>query len=183
MIVTKYTKQNPPSFETFSKAYSLLEVSFPSDERRSFLNQQLLFQNKPSYEMLLSQDETSANALLTLWHFPRFIFVEHLAVSPNLRGQGHGSELIKKHLFSQKLPVVLEVELPENSLARRRIEFYKRLGFTLNTYPYRQPPYEKGKAPLSLYLMSYPKELSKEDYEMVCENLYQTVYESKKETL
>ena len=183
MIVTKYTKQNPPSFETFSKAYALLEVSFPPSERRSFLNQQLLFQKKPSYEMMLNQDETSVNALLTLWHFPRFIFAEHLAVSPNLRGQGHGSELVKKYLLSQNLPAILEVELPENNLARRRIEFYKRLGFALNTYPYRQPPYEKGQAPLSLYLMSYPKELSKEEYEMVCENLYQTVYEVKKETL
>lgn len=36
--------------------------------------------------------------------------------------------------------VVLEVELPEDSLKKRRIGFYERHGFTFNEYPYIQPP-------------------------------------------
>ena len=43
-------------------------------------------------------------------------------------------------LAEKKRPMVLEVELPEDALTRRRIGFYERHGLVFNSYPYLQPP-------------------------------------------
>jgi hypothetical protein len=52
--------------------------------------------------------------------------------------------------------VLIEVELPETEMARRRIGFYKRLGFCPHhDIEYIQPPYSDGLSPLPLMLMTH----------------------------
>ena len=65
-----------------------------------------------------------------------FLFLYFLAVNPELRSKGIGSEIIKNHLMKKYAgkTIVLNVETPDDSakdnLPRlRRIAFYKRLGF------------------------------------------------------
>ena len=79
--------------------------------------------------------------------------------------------------------VVLEVELPEDALTRRRIGFYERHGFVWNDYPYMQPPMRKGQEPLPLRLMTKPTALDVETYERYRSAIHQNVYRYTKEDL
>ena len=72
--------------------------------------------------------------------------------------------------------VVLEVELPEDSLKKRRIAFYNRHGFVFNGYPYIQPPMGADRHAIPLRIMSAPEPLSEEEFQTVRAKLYENVY-------
>ena len=72
--------------------------------------------------------------------------------------------------------VVLEVELPEDSLKKRRIGFYERHGFTFNEYPYIQPPMGEDRHEIPLRIMSAPEPLSEDEFQSVRTELYESVY-------
>ena len=72
--------------------------------------------------------------------------------------------------------VVLEVELPEDSLKKRRIGFYERHGFTFNEYPYIQPPMGEDRHEIPLRIMSAPEPLSQDEFQSVRTELYKSVY-------
>ena len=80
---------------------------------------------------------------------------------------------LKIFLEKSLQPVVVEVELPDNELAIRRIGFYQRLGFHLEEhFNYCMPNYNnKGFTPMNL--MIYPSLMSNED----CKNIAAEIYE------
>ncbi len=97
--------------------------------------------------------------LISWWKLDGMVFGEHFAMSPSVRGRGLGEKVFKEvtgKFLAQGLPFVFEVEVPspDNPIAARRIRFYERCGMHLLDFPYFQPPYHKGDAPLPLRLMS-----------------------------
>lgn len=167
----------PPS--SFDAIYSLLERSFPPDERRSYEGQKALLL-EPNYAIYTTKtDGDDCEALLTVWQFPTFAYVEHFAVDPACRGQGLGSQMLNALKTMLPCPICLEVELPETDFARRRIGFYQRNGFFLNEYPYLQPAYGPGKAPVPLLLMTSGGPISPEQFDTMKTALYETVYRQK----
>ena len=92
-----------------------------------------------------------------------------------------GSSVLQEVLKKQEGMVCLEVELPENELAARRIRFYRRNGFYLNEFPYIQPPISKGRNSIPLRIMPNPslnhdyKEYTAMGQE-IKSTLYQKVY-------
>ena len=56
------------------------------------------------------------------------------------------------------------------------VEFYKRNGFHLNTYPYTQPPLSKGQSPVPLLVMTYGKAVTNSGFEAIKDELYSEVY-------
>ena len=94
-----------------------------------------------------------------------------------MRGKGLGSKMLKEFIGSKKSDtIILEVELPEDEISTRRIKFYERNGFKLNTYEYFQMPLRKHSAPIPLYLMSYPKNLSSDEFRNYKSLIYKNVY-------
>lgn len=84
------------------------------------------------------------------------------------------------HLCHQlKKPIILEVEMPEEEMAIRRINFYKRQGFTLWEKPYMQPPYKSGDDYLPMLLMAYGDLECDKDFEQVKKCIYREVYNTK----
>ena len=73
-------------------------------------------------------------------------------------------------------PCVLEVELPETDLARRRIGFYRRHGFAWNDYPYMQPALRPTESPIPLRLMTRNAPLPEEEFHRRKKEIYKTVY-------
>ena len=55
--------------------------------------------------------------------FADFVYVEYLAVDPDIRGGGIGARILSQLRDGVRKPVVLEVEPPFNELAKRRIQF------------------------------------------------------------
>ena len=134
----------------FSKLYSLLEESFPPDEYRPYEEQAALLKDR-HYRLYTNLERT---VLLSLWHFPDFTFIEHFAVSPRLRNQGLGRQILSEVLISLSVPVILEAELPDTELAQRRLGFYQRNGFFVNPFPYLQPAYAPDRKPVPMQILS-----------------------------
>lgn len=155
----------------------LMLDSFPLTERRTEKDQREVTDNEPHFKCMLITDGTLEIGLITLWQFPDFTYVEHLATSPSVRNQGYGKQIMLK--LTELVPglVLLEVELPENELSRRRIGFYERCGFTLHPYEYLQPPYHAGGEPFPLRIMTKGTEIfTLEEFEKCRESIYRYVY-------
>ena len=90
-----------------------------------------------------------------------FHYVEHLAVSPRLRGQNMGSKALAA--FAEGRRVILEIAPPEDEISVRRLHFYQRLGFVENPQEYIHPSFRKPFHAHRLVLMSRPGPLTNEE--------------------
>lgn len=153
-------------------------ASFPVSERRDFeLLKQLMINESRFLVTALLKDGVYVG-FITSWQFNEFCYIEHFAVDESARNGGIGGKALQQFLMSLDVPVVLEVELPVEELSRRRVGFYERLGFKLDTNPYRQPPYSLGGEWLDLRLMTYGAIDLKACYENVKYSLYKHVYQA-----
>ncbi|AIQ50724.1 GNAT family N-acetyltransferase [Paenibacillus sp. FSL R7-0331] len=160
----------------FDEIFSIMEDSFPESEFRTYSGQKALLDN-PHYRISTRQDDGGRIiAFLAAWEFPELRFVEHIAVSPDIRGGGTGKLLMNSYLARSDTPVLLEVEPPDGELERRRIGFYERLGFHLNPFDYVQPPLRPGQQDLPLRIMTYPHPLQAAEFQQYREILYSKVY-------
>ena len=158
---------------------NLLHESFPEGERREDARQRYNVDNNPLFTTYLINDEETdiSVGVITVWRFKNFCYVEHLATSPNIRNKGYGNKIIRTLLDGCKdITVVLEVELPEDEMSKRRIGFYERNGFRLCTKDYLQPPYRLGGKPIPMYLMFSGCETIDEDFENIKAEIYSNVY-------
>ena len=145
------TSQASPYWDSLVRIYLL---SFPVDEQRPVESILRLLAEEPRYTLYaVIDDNTKPIGLLTTWTFETFTYIEHFALSPEVRGQGHGSEALKMLIAQNPRPLILEAEPPTDELTRRRIRFYERSGLTLYDYPYVQPAYTADSQPVPLCLM------------------------------
>ena len=150
--------------------------AFPEAERRDFALVRQLIAEEPAFQLRVFYRDDVYVGFLSNWQFDGFRYVEHFAIDPAARNGGIGGLALRLFLALQEDAVVLEVELPEDDLTRRRVGFYERQGFRLDTQCYIQPPYRVGGPSLELRLMSYgPLELSPRFAE-VRDALYEKVY-------
>lgn len=162
----------------FSEMYTIMEESFPPDERRPYEEQKALFENE-YYNVYADIDNETVKGFVAMWNFREFLFIEHFAVNPDYRNQGTGAKILGEVTALYNKPACLEVEPPKDKLSKRRIGFYERNGFFLNEYPYTQPPISKGKNSVPLMIMSYGKSLSEAEFHIIKETLYREVYKVK----
>ena len=161
--------------EDFEDVFRIMEQSFPIDERRNREGQQKLL-SEEKYKLLGVKKDGKLLAFFAVWDFSDFVFIEHFAVEECARNSGTGGRMLKT-LLEQK--PVLEVELPEDSIKKRRIAFYERNGFCFNDNSYMQPAMGEDRQAIPLRIMSAPQKLSVEEFETVRAKLYQNVYHYK----
>ena len=156
----------------------LMKTAFPLQERRDSLQQRELVNNHSSfYNNLILNDHTPIG-LLTYWDLKTFIFIEHFAIDDHYRNQGYGSKVLSILLNQLKCPIILEAEKPTDELSSRRINFYKRKGFTLQDIPYLQPPYREDDDWYPLQLMSYGITNIEKEYTTIRDSIYREVYQT-----
>lgn len=127
--------------------------AFPAVERRPMRAMVgLLSRDECHFHRIMRGDDTVG--LMHLWDLPTVCLCEHFAVQPDLRGHGIGEWAMHQVMASTPKPIVVEVEPPTSSITARRIQFYERLGFSILTEHYLQPPYDASLPPVPLYLMS-----------------------------
>ncbi len=167
---------------TDSRQYAYMERlmagSFPREEYRPEAMSRLLVETNADFHAHVVLHGEEPAGLLNYWSFQGFRYIEHFAVAPRLRGRGIGTEALKQLCSTPDEPIVLEVEMPETEMARRRVDFYLRLGFTLWDKCYMQPPYrpEEESRYLPMRLMAWGALDSEKDYERVKNTLYKEVY-------
>ncbi len=150
--------------------------SFPPDERRDFREVEKLLEQNACFNIVSLAHENSPVGFISYWQWEEFAYIEHFAIDSALRGGGYGAEGITRLLNQLGIPVVLEVELPENELSRRRIRFYERAGFTLCPLPYTQPAYSPDKQSMQLLLMSFGEMNLDHNFDAVVTRLHSQVY-------
>ncbi|MBQ8606922.1 MAG: GNAT family N-acetyltransferase [Bacteroidaceae bacterium] len=162
----------------YSFVEDLLHQAFPENERRDDEMQRHNTDNHPLFHCCLIRDEevSSPIGLLTYWDFSHYLYIEHLAVSPDLQGKGYGKRLLTEFIHDKKRPIVLEVEHPNGLLSRKRISFYQRCGLQLWECDYLQPPYRPKDLPIPLYLMATNELVFNRDYSDICQTIHRVVY-------
>ncbi|MDR1847270.1 MAG: GNAT family N-acetyltransferase [Bacteroidales bacterium] len=171
MDFVKLSKSTHQSF-----ARSLYTSSFPPEERREFSQIPDLHLYKPFTFYVIEQSQQPF-AIMALWTFASFSYIEHLAVANEQRNRGIGTKIISNLKSQRPNPLVLEVELPLTETALRRIKFYERLGFILLNDNYLQPPYSINKQAVEMRLMvSDPNLLNICDTKSIIQILHTQVY-------
>lgn len=170
-------KLTPLKTIDFDLFYNLLKRSFPVAEFRSRSKERQLL-NQANFTVLTRYDLSGKkiDGFIAEWSFNDFLFLEHFAVDPNLRGRGIGSALLSNYLEQAKKPVLIEVESPTTDLAVRRIHFYERLGFSLSSFGYVQPDLGQTGDHIDLLMMQYPNFLTEQDFKKRKKEIFQTVY-------
>ena len=161
----------------FYKVYSIMEASFPPDEHRPYDEQKELLDN-PCYSIYVAKDnnEGEIQGFMAVWQLEGLGFIEHFAVDSKYRNTGLGSRMLQEIRSYLTGRICLEVELPNDDMAKRRIEFYQKNGLYYNDYPYIQPAISKGKNPIPLRIMTCGGEVSQAEYEQIRDMLYKEVY-------
>lgn len=171
-----YSKSNMIERRMFNQLFSLIQLSFPTSERRNYAGHLGEFSEDRFRSICYIPDVLKG--ILNYWDFGDFIYIEHFAIAPELRGQGTGSALMGElRTIVGNRTLVLEAEPPADSdIAARRIAFYERLGFVLNEYDYIQPALIEGEEPIPLVIMSAPDKLTEKEYIKIRDRLYNEVY-------
>ncbi len=154
------------------------ETSFLPNERRIFDDLRQLLPCSDMYLCaLVDQDQLVGFMIYWQWTDAGVLFVEHFAIDPEQRGKQFGQKALEHLLRIERACFILEVELPDNEISYRRIQFYERQGFSLNTFAYAQPPYQRGNPAIPMRLMSIPA-IASQDYFDECRTLIrERVYE------
>ena len=116
------------------------------------------------------------DGLLNYWPFDRFYYIEHVAVVEAFRGKHLGTEAMEIFKSQTQLPIVLEVESPTNIDAIGRIRFYEKMGFSVVSHNYAQPPYDGEGFLIPMQLMSNDRHFADTHFEMIKDTLYDKVY-------
>ncbi|GAB2568318.1 GNAT family N-acetyltransferase [Spirosoma areae] len=154
------------------------ETSFPASERRSF-DQVIELLACPDTHLCALVAEDQPVGFIIYWHWSdtSVLFIEHLAVDPDLRGQRFGQQALRHVLALDFAHILLEAECPTDAISQRRIRFYERQGFSINPFPYAQPPYRRGDPAIPMTLLSIPAIRQREEFDRFSELIQERIYE------
>jgi ribosomal protein S18 acetylase RimI-like enzyme len=152
----------------------LYELSFPPEERRDLPAQQLLLEKGVLQLQLVKQDGLFAGFVF-YWLLTGYILVEHFAIAEDQRGNGIGSHVIKL-MLTQFPQIALEVEPPQTTDAKRRVQFYEELGFSVYHFPYYQPSYRADGQSLPMQLMQKGMPPQEHTFFKITSEIYREVY-------
>ena len=159
----------------FSDLYKRLVEAFPYEERRDEPDEAKCFLKK-EFNFCEIIDGAESVGLIVFWAFSKFLFVEHIAINKEIRGKGYGSKVFDLLKKQYNLPIILEAEAPETEVQKKRIGFYEKLGFRVNSYDYTQPSYHEAEA-VPLLVLSYTEFLSQGMFEEFFKETRKLVYE------
>lgn len=160
-----------PEHPRYADAINLYKMSFPVHEQREDLSQTKILSN-PSYRFDIVCDGGVFVGEILYWDIGGFFYIEHFCVMPAERNKRYGQKILSE--LRQK-PLILEIDPPTDDIALRRKGFYERCGFVANPYPHIHPPYHLGNSGHRLVVMSRPRVLTPEEYELFRQELNETV--------
>ncbi|MBQ9931635.1 MAG: GNAT family N-acetyltransferase [Firmicutes bacterium] len=164
------------SKKDFDKVFGIMERSFPESEHKTYEGQ-LAQMDEPGYRLYgLESEAGEITAFAAVREFARFVVLEHLAVDAKFRNGGQGGEIVTHLLAMYQTPICVEVELPEDEMAVKRIRFYERLGFYLNPYDYLLPHLTGGGEPTPMKIMTSGGYLTEEEFDEVRTRIYTDIY-------
>lgn len=160
----------------FSKLYDLYSAAFPPLERRSRVRLEEELMNEKRFNVHALLQDGQFVGFFNYWIFDQFYYIEHFAVNSNSRGQHIGHEAMEIFKQQAKLPIVFEVEMPNDPKVEKRIQFYEHLGFNALSEYYMQPSYDGDGFLLPMLILTNDVDFANANFEMIKETLYTQVY-------
>lgn len=127
--------------EAYSFCEALYDRSFPENERRDF--RELIAQNNDTQQSFLIHRGTEAIGYLARLNSSRYSHIIYFAIDESLQGRGIGTQVLQLLEHTPPLlPLIADLELPEDGAENyeqrcRRMQFYRRAGFTESPVQYR----------------------------------------------
>ncbi|MBE6276346.1 MAG: GNAT family N-acetyltransferase [Bacteroides sp.] len=165
------------SHKHYAFVEKLMQTAFPLQERRDAIPQREQTDSNPLFFTNLISEGEKPIGFITYWNLGTFYYIEHFAIDNLFRNKGFGKAALGMIKNTLDKPIILEVELPTDETTLRRIRFYEKLGFTLQTdYPYLQPPYREGDDWFPLKLMTTGADFTQDELEQCKKLIHQKVY-------
>ena len=80
-----------------------------------------------------------------------------------MRNKQYGRKVLSL-LGGKQKTLILEIDPPVDNISKRRKGFYERCGFIENSFQHIHPPYHKQNHGHNLVIMTYPKQISYNEY-------------------
>lgn len=158
----------------YDEFYAIYSVSFPPHEQRDRKQQEYAF-SFDNYYLDCLIEENRFLAFIAYWEFEEYIYIEHLAVNPDYRNEHIGSRALQEMIDNKQKKILLEIDPFTTDIARKRYHFYQRLGFVINSYDHRHPPYHKKFPAHELILLSSGQTIDEKSYHTFRKDLSEIV--------
>lgn len=139
MDIVRLTDVDIPLFEAFRDVYT---VSFPIYEQRTDIQQREAFSSS-HYHLDCYMESERFVGFIAYWTFDEYVYVEHFAINPEMRGCGLGGKILNALINSENKRVILEIDPVTDEMSLARMRFYKSYGFSENAFPHIHPAYRK----------------------------------------
>ncbi len=136
----------------FNEWWHLYESAFPVTERRSVHMHAKALEHS-AFHCLYLEDSAGFGGIMAYWQWQNMVFLEHLAIVAERRGQGLGHQA----LDMLQGRVLLEIEPVADAQTARRLAFYESYGFCRLPHPHVQLAYQSGQPDIPLWLLSRPR--------------------------
>lgn len=164
----RITGKKDKYYTSFAEIYA---VSFPIFEQRDEKQQLSAFQNEHYHLLAVIEDDTLVS-FISYWDFDTYVYIEHLAVNPILRGRNAGSNTLIAFADFIEKTIILEIDPPVDEVSNKRLRFYEKLGYKTNPYQHFHPAYKPEHfPPHELLVLSNPAGLSEREYEQFFRDL------------
>lgn len=161
----------------FAAILNLYNDAFPDNQRRTNHDfGKLIDANLPHFYCNAVLMNHSFVGFFNYWKFNEFIFAEHFAIEVAVRGNKIGEKVMQMIHSTAELPLIFEVELPDNDINARRIEFYRRLQYEIVPLEYMQPPYNSKGFAQPLHLMTNNLDFVVTNFQEIKNVIYKHVY-------
>lgn len=160
-----------PLYPQFERLYG---VSFPIFEQRTVDQQQRAFCT-PSYQLRAFVEDGVFVGFIASWDLSECIYIEHFAISAELRGAGYGSAVLRDFVSEASKTVVLEIDPIVDQISESRLKFYTKCGFVADRHSHTHPAYRVGYAAHPLVVLCAGRELTDLQYATFNRELTQIV--------
>lgn len=160
-----------PLYAAFKEVYT---GSFPVFEQRTEAQQRAAFKDA-AYRLTAYTENGTLTGFIAYWIFEDYMYIEHFAMSPALRGNGYGSRALNDFISGNPRTVLLEIDPVTDAVSAARLRFYERCGFCTNEYRHIHPPYREGYAGHPLVVLSSRRTITPHEYAQFARYLAETV--------
>ncbi|WP_291564018.1 MULTISPECIES: GNAT family N-acetyltransferase [unclassified Clostridium] len=158
----EFVRINSSDNNYFDDVMNIYKVSFPIFEQRTIKDQMDVLKDD-KYNCMAVCESNKLVGILLYWDLDNCKYIEHLAISPSIRGKNYGSRILKEFCENNET-IVLEIDPPVDDISIKRLGFYSNLGFKLQEFEHIHPPYRKEYKGHKLKIMSFNKNLSEDEY-------------------
>ena len=145
--------QEHPEFEA---AYRVYEESFPAFERRTRSDQIHALSDKQYHFELIKNQQGEFLGILLTWKNDNFLYIEHLAITPAVRGMNIGTRILEHLKTTVNKPIILEIDPPVDDVSVNRKRFYENVDFVDQGRSYIHYSYQKKTQPHTLDILTFP---------------------------